>query len=143
MQNFKKHLTAGLTVALIWAFTWAILTILAGIMLDLLTNYDLEKHVDPLAAMSLPGLIIGLIYYSVILLIRTQWSGELTGKFQVKVAGAVGLFCGLFLFMLGSPNPNYPQLQVVLWVVGTSSSLSLISASICVTTLKGLTVGEG
>ena len=129
MQNFKKHLTAGLTVALIWAFTWAILTVLVGTVLNWLMDFSLEKHIDPMAAMAMPGFILGLIFFAIISLTNKLLDLHEISAGKLSLIGlGVGIFTGVAVPFMGSPNPEYAPVHVYLSVIGVTGLLSTISA---------------
>jgi len=92
-------------------------------------GYSLETHIDPLAALAMPGFLVGVIFYTVL------WFAEGGRRFDelslprlVAWGAVVGLLLGLLSFALGTPTARFPLWLVVVIIVGSSTLLSTVSA---------------
>lgn len=116
-------------VALIWGVTWAVLTVLFGVLLETFTGFSLEKHIDPMAAVAFPGSIFGLMFYTFVTLFEREKSlVEIPLSKLVLMGAGVGFICGALALTMGTPNPNYPFWKIGVTMVVSTTSLSSISA---------------
>lgn len=129
MKHWFAYIRGTLLMGLTWAFFWAIISVFTGVITELLSGFSLETHIDPLAALALPGFIVGVIFYTVV---RFKAGDLQLGSLPLpKIAflGAmVGLLMGVIALFMGTPNERFPLWFVVLIIVSSSMALSLVSA---------------
>ena len=129
MNSAQSHIRNAIATAVIWALSWAIVTLVAGTVLGWISDFSLEKHVDPMLAMAMPGFILGLVFYTALASAHKPLNLKTLTLRKLSTWGfGVGFFCGLAALFMGSPNPEYSPVQVYLTIVCVSSLLSLFSA---------------
>lgn len=129
MKKWLRRICGAVVMGLTWAAIWAILSVLIGTITVSLTGYSLENHIDPLAALAMPGFIVGVVFYTVILLAEGGRRFHELSLLRLAAWGAVvGLLLGGLSFALGTPSARFPLWLVVVIIVGSSTLLSTVSA---------------
>lgn len=62
LRRIRDAVAMGLT----WAAVWAVFSVLIGTITEFLSGYSLETHIDPLAALAMPGFLGGVIFFTVL-----------------------------------------------------------------------------
>jgi hypothetical protein len=129
MKKWLKRICSAAGVGLIWAIIWALLSVLTGTITEAWIGYSLEKDIDPLAALAMPGFIFGVIFYTVIWWTEGGSTIDQLSLPRLTALGAlVGLLLGLVSLALGTPTARFPLWLVILIIVSTSTLLSTVSA---------------
>ena len=130
MKNWLRRIRDAVAMGLTWAFQWAVIAVLIGTITESLFGYSIEKnHVDPLAALAMPGFIAGVFFYTVIgFAERGRKVDELSLPRLAAWGAAVGILLGVVPFAMGTPTARYPLWLVVIIIVGSSTLLSTVSA---------------
>ena len=129
MKKFLNSASAMLSIALIWGCTWGGLSVVTGIILESFSPFSLEKHVDPMAAIAMPGFFMGIIFYWIIRINQGSIRISSYSLQRLLMWGAViGLAAGSLTPLLGTPNPNYEFWQIILTLATSSTILSMIAA---------------
>ena len=127
MKKWLKNIRDAAVMGFIWAVQWAVLAVLIGTISELVTGYSIEKHLDPLVALAMPGFIVGVIFYTVILFVEKDSRFVELSFLRVMTLGAlVGLLLGALAFTLGTPKS--PVWLTVVIIVCSSTLLSAVSA---------------
>jgi hypothetical protein len=129
MKKWLRPIRGAVAMGLTWAAVWAVLAVLIATITELLSGYSLETHLDPLAALAIPGFHAGVIFSAVL------WFAEGGRRFdelslpRIAASGAVaGLLLGVLSFAMGTPSARFPLRVVVVIIVGSSTVLSVVSA---------------
>ncbi len=129
MNKWLKSILGVVGMGLTWAVIWAALSVIIGTILMSLTDYSLETHIDPLVVMAIPGLIFGMIFFTVIRFVERRQRFYEFSLSKLAASGAVvGLLLGILSFALGTPNERYSLWLVFVMIVGSTTLLSVVSA---------------
>jgi len=129
MKKWLRRIRGAIGMGLTWAAVWGFLSVLIGTITESLSGYSLETHIDPLAALAMPGFIVGVIFSTVL------WFAEGGRRFDElslpRIAAwgvVVGLLMGVLAFALGTPSDRFPLWLGIVIIVGSSTLLSTVSA---------------
>jgi hypothetical protein len=129
MKKLLRRVRDAVAMGLTWAAIWATLSVLIGTMTASLSVYSLENRIDPLAALAVPGFIVGVSFYTVLWFAGGgRRFGELSLLRLAALGAVVGLLLGVLSFALGTPNAGFPRWIVFVIIAGSSTLLSTVSA---------------
>jgi uncharacterized membrane protein YsdA (DUF1294 family) len=96
---------------------------------EFLSGYSIENHLDPLAALAMPGFIVGMIFYTVIWFAKgARRIDELSLPRLAAWGAVVGLLLGVLPFALGTPSDRFPLWLLVVVLIASTTLLSTVSA---------------